>query len=81
MEREFVTARAAAVQLGVPESVIIDDVQEGMDGQLPALIGGRFGDAWIVYAWQLQGEHLDRHRARLADHSIVSTPTSAVVTE
>ena len=41
MEREFVTARAAAAQLGVPESVIIDDVQEGMDGQLPALIGGR----------------------------------------
>ena len=69
MEREFVTARAAAAQLGVPESVIIDDVQEGMDGQLPALIGGRFGDAWIVYAWQLQGEHLERHRARLAVHS------------
>jgi hypothetical protein len=74
MEREFITARAAALQLGVPESVIIDDVQEGMDGQLPALIGGRFGDAWIVYAWQLQGEHLDRHRARLAVHSTVATP-------
>lgn len=72
MEREFVTARAAALQLGVPESVIIDDVQEGMDGQLPALIGGRFGDAWIVYAWQLQGEHFDRHRARLAVHSDVA---------
>ena len=31
MEREFVTARAAAVQLGVPESAVIDDVQEGTD--------------------------------------------------
>ena len=80
MEREFVTARAAAAQLGVPESVIIDDVQEGMDGQLPALIGGRFGDAWIVYAWQLHGEHLERHRARLAVHSIVATDTSGDVT-
>lgn len=69
MEREFVTARAAAFQLGVPESVVIDDVMEGMDGQLPALIGGRFGDAWIVYSWQLQAEHLERHRARLAVHS------------
>lgn len=66
MEREFITARAAAVQLGVPESSVIDDVQEGMDGALPALIGGRFGDAWIVYSWQLQGEHFERHRKRLA---------------
>ena len=69
MEREFVTARAAAFQLGVPESVVIDDVMEGMDGQLPALIGGRFGDSWIVYSWQVEGEHLERHRSRLAVHS------------
>ena len=66
MDREFVTARAAAFQIGVPESVVVNDVQEGMDGALPALIGGRFGDVWIVYAWQLQGEHLERHRARLS---------------
>jgi hypothetical protein len=65
-QREYVTARSAAERLGVPEPVVIDDVQEGMDGQLPALIGGRFGDAWIVYAWQLDGDHLERHRERLS---------------
>jgi hypothetical protein len=65
-EREYLTARAAAERLGVPESVVIDDIQDGMDGALPALIGGRFGDAWIVYAWQIDGEHIERHRERLS---------------
>lgn len=64
--RPFLTARKAAEILGVPETAVIDDIQDGMDGGLPALIGGRFGSEWVCYAWQLEDEHIERHRARLA---------------
>jgi hypothetical protein len=64
-QRPFVTARAAADALGVLETTVIDDVMEGMDGRLPALLGGRYGDAWIVYQFEVEGARLDMHRARL----------------
>lgn len=70
-ERPFITARAAAELLGVPESAVIDDVQEGMDGALPALNGGRYGEAWVVYTYEVTGDRLAMHRARLANDSSV----------
>ena len=74
MTRPFVTTRSAADTLGVPEATVIDDVQEGMDGRLPALNGGRSGDYWIVYAYECEGERLDMHRQRLASTSTVVKP-------
>ncbi len=64
--RPFCTARAAAQLLGVTEARVIDDVQEGMDGALPALNGGRYGDAWVVYRYEIEGERLAMHRAKLS---------------
>ena len=72
MTRPFVTARSAADTLGVLETTVIDDVMEGMDGALPALLGGRYGGAWIVYAFEVEGERLAMHRARLAGIKSVS---------
>lgn len=65
-KRPFVTARTAAERLGVTEETVVDDIQEGMDGALPALLGGRYGDAWVVYQFEVEGVRLDMHRARLA---------------
>ena len=63
--KTFVTARAAAELLGVSEATVIDDVQEGMDGALPALNGGRSGGFWLVYQYEVEGDRLAMHRARL----------------
>ena len=65
MTREFLTARGAADLLGCDEAAVVSDIKRGFD-KVDALIGGRFGEVWIVYSWQLQGEHLERHQARLA---------------
>ncbi len=32
----------------------------------PALNGGRFGEAWVVYAYEVEGDRLAMHQARLA---------------
>jgi len=37
-------------------------------------LGGRFGGAWIVYAFEVEGERLEMHRKRLASTSSVSLP-------
>ena len=71
--RPYVTARAAAELLGVEEAVVISDIEEGLDGALPALIGGRYGEAWIVHAFELESPRLEMHRARLT-----ATSTSTV---
>jgi len=74
VDRPFVTSLQASTLLGVSETAVIDDVQEGMDGRLPALNGGRSGDYWIVYAYECEGERLDMHRKRLASTSKASLP-------
>jgi hypothetical protein len=71
--RPFVTARAASELLGVPEAEVIDDVQEGMDGALPALNGGRYGDAWVVYQYEIEGERLAMHQTRFARNAFRET--------
>lgn len=63
MTKDFLTARAAADLLGVPEAVVVADIERGFT-EVPSLIGGKFGETWICYAWQLEGEHPERHRAR-----------------
>ena len=65
MNRPYVTATRAAAALGVPLAAVLDDVRDGMDGALPALIGGESGGSWYVAAFELEGERLEAHRARL----------------
>lgn len=62
--RPFVSARYAAEQLGVPEAVVIADVERGFT-KLDSLNGGRSGDYCLVYSYELEGERLARHQARL----------------
>lgn len=65
--RPFITARSASELLGVPYLTVVDDIQEGMDGALPALIGAVSNGVWYVAAFEMDGERLEMHRARLAD--------------
>ena len=76
MSRPYVTARSASELLGVPYLTVIDDVRDGMDGSLPALIGGESGGTWFVAAFEVMGERLEMHRARLTrtDTSTVAVP-------
>lgn len=53
--------------LGVNPSVVVDDIKKGMDGELPCLTGGRHGDWYVVESWELEGERLAAHKARLSD--------------
>ena len=65
MSRPYVTARSASELLGVPYLTVVDDLRDGIDGALPALIGGESGGSWYVAAFELEGERLEAHRARL----------------
>jgi hypothetical protein len=65
MRRPFITARAAAAALCVPQSVIEADVRRIYP--LDCLIGADVGGTVYVSAWELEGERLAAHRARLAD--------------
>ena len=62
--KPYITARAASELLGVTEAEIVLDIVHGFT-DLAALIGGRFGDYWFLYADQLEGEGLELHRNRL----------------
>ena len=64
-ERPYVTARSASELLSVPYTAVVDDVQEGMDGALPALIGDVNNGTWYVAAFEVEGDRLEMHRARL----------------
>lgn len=65
--RPYVTARSASELLGVPYLTVVDDIRDGMDGTLPALIGAESGGTWYVAAFEMEAERLEMHRARLAD--------------
>ena len=60
--------------LGVDRHAVADDVQAGMRGALPALVGAYADGICVVSAWELESPRLEMHRARLA-------VTSAVVHE
>ena len=65
-ERPFVTARRAAELLGVPEVVVVADIERGYQ-KLDSLRGGQFGTTWVAYSDEFEGDRLERHRARLSD--------------
>jgi hypothetical protein len=66
-ERPFVTARAAAELLGVPEAAVVADVAAGnASGDFSRLNGGAAMGTVIVDAYELDGDRLAMHRARLA---------------
>ncbi|MCU0973837.1 MAG: hypothetical protein MUF80_07785 [Burkholderiales bacterium] len=75
-QRPYVTARSASELLGVPYTDVIDDIRDGMAGALPALIGAESGGTWYVAAFEVEGERLEMHRARLraAGDSAVVAP-------
>ena len=63
--RPFVSARRAAELLGVSEAAVIADIVLGTNGRIDTLNGGPFGEAWVVYAYELEGDRLEMHRERL----------------
>ncbi len=63
LERPFLTARTAAAALGVPQSVVEADVRRIYP--LDCLIGADVNGIVYVSAWELEGERLEMHRARL----------------
>ncbi len=63
-DRPFVTAHRAAELLGVPVATVIDDVKRGFT-HIDSLNGGAFGETMIVYAYEVDGDRLAMHRARL----------------
>ena len=63
MSRPCVTATRAAAVLGVPQSVVEADVRRIYP--LDCLIGAESGGVVYVSAWELEGDRLEAHRARL----------------
>ncbi len=63
-DRPFVSAQRAADLLGVPVAAVIADIVRGYE-HCDSLTGGEFGEAWIVYAYEFEGERLAMHQARL----------------
>ena len=72
--KELVTSKGAAQILGVPEDVVVADVERGMKGDIESFVGQKFSDYTLLYSWQLEGEFLAYHRKRLA-----TSEASAVV--
>lgn len=66
-EKPYVDASAAAALLGGDRRTVVADVRAGMAGTLAALIGGEWAGICIVPRWELEGERLEMHRARLAN--------------
>jgi hypothetical protein len=60
-----VAARAAAAALGVSKETVEADVRRIYP--LDCLIGAEHDGQVFVSAWELEGERLAAHRARLAD--------------
>jgi len=64
--KPYLTARKASALLGVPLERVIEDIDLGMTGNLAALIGAAVGGVYMVPSWELEGDRLAMHRARLA---------------
>lgn len=65
-EKPYIDASAAAVLLGVDRRTVVADVRAGMAGTLSALIGGEYSGIVILPRWEVEGERLEMHKARLA---------------
>jgi hypothetical protein len=66
LEKPYVTARQASQALGVPIERIVADIDAGMDGALPSLIGMPLQGVYYLPRWEVEGERLEMHRARLS---------------
>lgn len=67
LDKPYVTARKAAERLGVPETVVTEDLGHGTAGSLSALVGGEVSPGhWWVARWEVEGDRLEMHKARLA---------------
>ncbi len=65
-EKPYIDASAAAALLGVDRRTVVADVRAGMAGELSALIGGEWAGICVLPRWEVEGERLAMHRARLA---------------
>lgn len=63
-EKAFLTARAAAEIIGCDEAAVVADVKAGYT-DMYKLNGGEFGNTHIVYRYELEGDRLAMHQARL----------------
>jgi hypothetical protein len=68
-DRVYVDAGHVARVLGVPRSVVVDDVKLGMAGKLDAFSGQAMDGICVIEAWDLTEERLALHRVRLASHA------------
>jgi hypothetical protein len=74
--KPYVSAMTAARMLGVPVETVVADIAGGMDGNLVSLIGAPAGGVYVIPSWELEGERLEMHRARLrADGDSAAMPT------
>lgn len=71
-DKPFVDASAAASLLGTDRASVVADVRLGVAGSLASLVGTESMGICVVCRWELEGERLEMHRARLAyDSSVV----------
>lgn len=63
--KPYIDATHAAALLGVDRRTVVADVQAGMRGTLAALCGAETGGICVVSRWELEGDRLAMHRARL----------------
>ncbi len=64
-DKPYITSRRAAELLGVSVDVVEADIQRWEP--IDCLIGGHSAGTFLLPADQLEGEALERHRARLTD--------------
>jgi hypothetical protein len=69
LDKVYVDAGHVARALGVPRSVIVEDVKRGMAGALDAFSGQAMNGICVVEAWDLTEERMALHRNRLASHA------------
>lgn len=71
----YIDASQVARLIGVPRSVIEDDVRRGMAGAIDTLTGAASRDICVVSAWDIsEPERLAMHRARLTAIKTGVTP-------
>ena len=66
MDKPYVTARKAAELIGCPIESVVEDIEAGMDGKIASLVGGDANGVWVIPVWEVEGDRLEMHRARLS---------------
>lgn len=63
--KPFLTARQVALTLGVKLETVVEDIMDGQDGNIDALVGAQGSGVWLVPSWEMADDRIERHRARL----------------